>query len=293
MISPRERALTGNVFGIGSMIVWAAGFPAAEILLDRWNPLALITARFIVALALLIPLWVILEGPQALARARWGKGTLVGALAFGMGAYLLLLAQWFTDPVTVAIIAASTPIAGTLLEMVRDKRRLRLPFIIGLVASVVGGVIATGGSAPADLGIGAALAITSCILFTWGSDSAVRDFPDLTPIGRTTITLLGGTVLTALLFLVTRFLGLVDLPPRAFNLPDMGLLAIYAIGGMALSQFLWISAVGRLGVALASFHINIAPFYVMLILLALGGSWSWPQVLGAAVVAAGVVIAQR
>lgn len=35
------------------------------------------------------------------------------------------------------------------------------------------------------------------------------------------------------------------------------------------------------------------PFYVMLILVALGGDWSWLRAIGAAVVALGVLLAQR
>jgi drug/metabolite transporter (DMT)-like permease len=61
----------------------------------------------------------------------------------------------------------------------------------------------------------------------------------------------------------------------------------------ALSQLLWVASAGRLGVAVAAFHVNVAPFYTMLILLALGGVWSWPQAIGAAIVAFGVVLAQR
>jgi drug/metabolite transporter (DMT)-like permease len=62
---------------------------------------------------------------------------------------------------------------------------------------------------------------------------------------------------------------------------------------MALSQALFVLAVQRIGVALSSFHLNIAPFYVMLILLAMGGDWSWVQAGGAAVVVLGVLLAQR
>jgi hypothetical protein len=32
---------------------------------------------------------------------------------------------------------------------------------------------------------------------------------------------------------------------------------------------------------------------VMLILLTLGGNWSWPQAVGAAIVGSGVILAQR
>ena len=62
---------------------------------------------------------------------------------------------------------------------------------------------------------------------------------------------------------------------------------------MALSQVMWVASVGRLGVAVASFHINVAPFYVMLLMLALGAGWNWTQALGGAIVVLGVVVAQR
>ncbi|MDA0961500.1 MAG: EamA family transporter, partial [Proteobacteria bacterium] len=82
-------------------------------------------------------------------------------------------------------------------------------------------------------------------------------------------------------------------PPTAIDASQIGLLAIYAIAGMALSQVLFIATVGRLGIAVASFHINIAPFYVMLILLGLGSDWSWPQAIGATIVGVGVILSQR
>lgn len=284
---------TGNGLAMGSMVVWAAGFPAADILLDTWNPLPLAAARVFLAVALLVPIWVLIEGPARVVRARWGRGTFVGGLGFGLGAYLIVSAQWFTDPVTVAIIAAASPLCGGLVELVFEGRRLGRGFWIGLAFALVGGVVATGGVMVGGFGIGAALALGSCFLFAWGSWATVKDFPDLTPLGRTTITLGGGLVFTGTLFLVAWGLGWVAAPQNVLTPGTIGPLLVYAIGGMALSQFLWIGAVARLGVAVASFHINVAPFYVMLILVTLGEAWSWPQAIGAAIVALGVVLAQH
>ncbi len=291
---PRGQQLAlGNLMGVGSMVFWAAGFPAAEVLLDTWDPLALIFARFVMAMLILLPVWLLVDGGAVLRNARWGRGTFVGGLAFGVGAYLIILAQWLTDPVTVAIIAAASPVTATVIEMIWGKRRLRLPFILGLAASVIGGVIATGNAPQTHLGLGAFLAIIACFLFTWGSFIAVRDFPDLTPLGRTTITLFGGLVVTGVAFVIAVLAHWVPVPTQIWDGQTIGLMAIYGLGGLALSQFLWIAAVGRLGVAVTAFHINIAPFYVMLFLVALGQAWSWPQAIGAAVVALGVVLAQR
>ncbi|MBI1417631.1 MAG: EamA family transporter [Limimaricola sp.] len=230
--------MTGNLMAVGSMVVWAAGFPAAERLLATWNPLALVSARFLVAILILVPAWLALDGVQALRTARWGHGTLVGSLAFGAGAYLLILAQWLTDPVTVAIIAAASPIAATLVEMVYERRRLRPAFIVGLLASLVGGVVATGGGGSPHFGAGAALAVVSSVLFAWGSYLTVRDFPDLSVIGRTTITLSGGLLATGTTYLAAYALGIVPAPAHPFDPTGLGLLVIYGVGGMALSQFL-------------------------------------------------------
>ena len=79
---------------------------------------------------------------------------------------------------------------------------------------------------------------------------------------------------------------------QALGWTELGALAIFAIGGLAISQFLWIRSVGHLGIALSSLHINATPFYVMLIMFALGGHWSWSQAAAAALVGLGVLVAQ-
>ncbi len=289
-----RNAAFGNAFGVASMLTWAAGFPAAEMLLESWPPLTLITARFVIAVAILLPIWILLDGRAAVFGAKWGRGTVMGGICFGMGAYLLLLAQFYTDPVTVALIASTAPIAATLIEMVTGQRRLRRNFVYGLLASVLGGYVATGsGGLSAELGLGALCAVASCFLFAWGSFAAVRDFPDLSPTGRSTITLAGGCLMTGLLLLGTHAVGLDMVPTKPVDDTQFSLLVLYAVASMALSQVMFIASVGRLGIAVASFHINTAPFYVMLILLLLGSAWSWPQAVGAAIVGLGVILSQR
>lgn len=287
----RNRALTGNGLAVGSMLLWAAGFPAAEILLDEWHPLFLITARLALALAVLLPLWLLLDGARAMVRARWGRAIWVGAAGFGTGTNLLLFAQWFTDPVTVALIATTTPIAATVIEVLGRVRRINARFLFGLAATVAGGVVAVGGNFSAELGWGIVMAIGSGFCFAWASDAAVRDFPDLTPVGRSTITFVGAALFTVVVFATGYAVDLFAIPPQ-ISIQQFGHLAIYAVAAMALSQILFIASVARLGVALTSFHINIAPFYVMLMLIALGGAWDWRAAAGAAIVGLGVLVSQ-
>ncbi len=293
IFAARRQIVTGNALGIAAASTWALAFPAAEILLQDWDPLTLNAVRFVLVTAFLVPLWALIEGPRVVLNARWGHGALLGGLTFGAGSYLLLVAQQLTDAVTVAILVATMPIAGAVIELVARTRRLRLTFVIGLALSVIGGVVATGSATVGNLGMGALVAMASVVLFALGSHYSVRDFPHLSPLGRTTITLAGGCIATVVALLVSHRLGMAQFPSHRIDAAQMGLLVVFGIAGMALSQVMWIATVGKLGVAVASFHINIVPFYVMLLMMMLGESWNWQRALGAAVVIAGVVLAQK
>lgn len=289
----RRNSAVGNALCVGSMMLWAAGFPAAEILLETWSTLALITARLLFAVVFLLIIWMTVEGPHAVARAQWRRGIVVGGLGFGLGTWLLLKAQALTDPVTVAIFAATAPVAAAIVEMLIDKRRATRGFVFGIIAAVIGGIIASGGGNVTSFGLGALAVFASSMLFAWGSYTAVRTFPELTHLGRATVTLAGGFLFCGTIFCAAVYTGFDRVPAASIDGRQMMMLAIYALAGMALSQLLWISSVGRLGVALASFHMNVAPFYVMVIMVILGSVWNWPQAIGAGIVAIGVLLAQR
>mgnify|MGYP004525429209 CR=1 FL=1 len=289
--APRAgSALRGNVLGALSMAVWALGFPAADALLATWPPTLMVPGRFLFALLVVVPLWLLSEGvPRGLP---WGRGLFVGALGIGGAAVLLIHAQAVTDPVTVAVIASVSPLTGALVEVAYRERRLSRSFLVGLLASVAGGVIATmgGGAGQGNLALGGVLAVGSCLLYSWGGHQTVRAMPGRSALAQTAVTLIGAGIATGLAGALAVGSG-AAVPD--WGLRDVGLFAVYGVAGMAVSQVLFVAAVRHIGIALASFHINAAPFYVMLLMAALGGGWSWTQAGGAAVVVLGVVVAQR
>ncbi len=295
--APAGPRLPGNLLAAGSMAIWAAGFPAAEILLATWDPLLIVPARFLFALLLLLPLWVALEGPpRGLRRGEVASGLGAGALGIGGGAVTLILAQAVTDPVTVAVIASVSPLTGTLVERAGAKGRAPLSrfFLLGLAASVLGGVVATLGAGAGEgrLLLGAALAVGSCLLYSWGSHRCVHALPGRSAVAQTAVSVLGAFGATLLVAAGAAALGVAG-PPQEVGARDLGLFLVYGAGAMAASQLLFVMGVRRIGIALASFHTNAAPFYVMLMMLGLGGGWSWAQAAGAAIVAGGVLLAQR
>jgi drug/metabolite transporter (DMT)-like permease len=278
--------LGANLICMLSMMVWAAGLPANGLLLPLLPPLTLSAARFALAAASLLPFWLLMEGPAVFKNAGWIKGIWVGGM-IGIGGLCVILGQSLTDAVTVAVISATMP------EVLLNGRKLTPALIIGLALAVAGGLIALGGGVGGlSMGIGALVCFASVLFFTFGSRLTVTAYPDLTPLGRTTVTLTGAAISTLIIApLHATFFGPM---PNFANLgpKEWGALVVFAVGSLAVSQVLWIMSVEKLGIGLAALHINAAPFYVMLILFAFGAAWNWQQAFGAAIVGLGVLVAQ-
>jgi len=284
-------ALRGNLFAVASILLWAAGFPAAEVLLGIMDPLSLITLRFAVACAVMLPIWWVADG-AAVLRAPWIWGIAMGGLTFGAAAFMLLLGQDLTDAVTVAIVSASTPLVASFVEFAFGQRRFTPRLLIGLAAAIIGGVICIGGNLSFQFGIGALVVIVSGGLYVLGSHLAVNAMPRVSPVGQATLPIVGGFVVLSVVWAIAHPLGWTEVPQRSLTSQELNMLAIYGIGAMALSQIFFIASVAYIGVTMTSFHINTAPLYVMLIMVALGAAWSWPQAIGGLIVVLGAIYVQ-
>lgn len=275
-----------------SMLIWAAGLPAADLVIPLLLPEQLNALRMGLAALFLLPIWVMLEGWRPLLRVNWPKGIAVGSL-IGLGAWFLVLGQTRSGPVTVAVIAATMPVIGIAIEVLFDGRRMTLALVIGLILSLAGGLLALDfGAGGLSLGLGALFCFISVASFTLGSRLTVTAFPAETPLGRTTVTLTGAAICTCAVVLAQTVLG-IPLPGfAAWGWQETGAILLFSVGAVGIAQLLWIMAIGRIGVGLSAFHLNATPFYVMLILFAAGGRWDWSQAAAAVVVGLGVLIAQ-
>lgn len=296
----QSSLLTANLICMVSMLIWAAGLPAADHVIPLLPPEQLNALRMVLAAGFLVILWAAVEGFGPLARTNWLKGVAVGSL-IGLGAWFLIKGQAIGGPVTAAVISSTLPVVGIALEVVLDGRKVTLALILGLILSLIGGVLAldlgTGGAADAaggglSLAWGALLCFGSVVSFAIGSRLTVTAFPRETPLGRTAVTLTGAAIAALLVAGAQVALG-GDLPSfAAWGPKEIGAILLFSVGALGISQVMWIMSVERLGIGLSALHINAAPFYVMIILFALGGSWNWPQAFAAALVGLGVLIAQ-
>lgn len=289
-----DKQLRGNMFCVLAIALFATGFPAAEVLLNTWGPISLITIRAVLACALLVPIWIMVDGYKTVMAAPWSRALGIGAIGFGVGMVLLLVVQDITDPVSAALIAATMPVSAVLLEILFDGRKLTLNFAAGAVLVLVGGFIATGAELRGGtFGPAIVLGCFASMMFACGSRQAVKGLPNMSSLGQTASTLVGAMLFCMITFVAFALMGWEGTHGAALGPSGWSLLIIYAWGAMALSQAFWLLGVSRLGIGIASFHLNASPFYVMLILLMTGGSWDWGRALGAALLGVGVVLAQR
>ncbi len=290
--APDSSALGANLICMLSMLIWAAGLPAADLVIPLLLPEQLNALRMSLAALFLLPIWLLAEGWQAFTRVNWLKGVAVGSL-IGIGAWFLIMGQARGGPVTVAVISATMPVIAIALEVLLDGRKLTLALIVGLILSLIGGVLAldfrSGGM---TLGLGALFCFGSVLTFTLGSRLTVTAFAGTSPLGRTAVTLSGAAIAAIAAALLQYAAGIPAPSFAAWGLPEIGAMLLFSVGALGIAQVMFIIAVGRLGIGLTALHMNAAPFYVMLILFAFGGVWVWPQVAAAALVGLGVLIAQ-
>ena len=286
--------LKSNLICIFSIVFYAMGFPAAEFLLDDWDVVSIIAARNTFAFVLIFFIWILYEGFQEVRVAKWNKGFWIGAIGFGIGSFFVLLLQSITSPVIAALMVATMPVAAVTLEIFLDGRKMTRWFLFGIVLVLFGGFIASGANLKNDsIGLASFLGITGVGLFAWGSRATVKNLPGMSLLGQVAVTTSGMVGSAVFVYFVSSIFFDITESPSQIRYEHLGLILIYACLAIGISQILWIKSVAQLGIGLSSFHLNAAPFYVMLMLFLLGNSWVWHQTLGAVIVISGVIIAQR
>jgi len=292
--TPRKNIVKSNLTCFSAMAMWAFAFPIAEVLLASWGTITLVLARQLIAVAVLFTCWLWIDGWSKVIGANWRRGIGVGAIGFGLGAPTFLVGQYLSDAVTPAIAASMMPIIGAVLEVTLDGRRMRSRLLLGILLALAGGLLATGARIDeGNFGWGSLLCLLSVVLFAWGTRATTNQFRSLSFVGQTTITLAGSLLIVSGLYLLLLLFGFPGTGIGLLDTRDTTLLVFSSIASLALAQFLWIRGASGLGILLASLHMNAVPFYVMVIVvLMLDESWNWWQAAGAAVVAAGVILAQ-
>lgn len=292
-----SNLLAGTGCYLLASVAWGLNIPLTATLLQAFDPLWLSPYRYVIASTLLGAWVAVTLGPGRLRSPipAWR----VALLGFAVAVFLFCfnVGLQLTHPVTAAAVIAGSPVYVAVVSRAMTGARLAKGFAGATLLTVIGAGIAIAGRSDAQglrLSGGEPLLVMSIATWTVYSILAQRWFAAAVPqLQRTFLSSVSAIPWLLLCWSVARASGWVGEPYLAPTGRDLAYLLTTAVLCTALATVAWNVGVARLGIAAGALWQNAVPVFAVLIsLLAFGVVPTGAQVLGGAVVMAGVLSMQ-
>ena len=282
--------LTGYLFALFTITVWGSTFISSKLLLRSYTPCQIMLTRFLLAYG---ALWLLRPRRLKLERKRELAFLLLGLSGCSLYFYTENTALTYTLASNVSIIVAAAPMFTALLAHFTGQERFRSGTLWGFLAAFTGVVLVVcNGTFVLKLNPrGDLLALGAAACWAVYSVLLRRVSQDLDPLLVTRRTLFWGAV-TALPMVLAEG---VPYPVEPLLTPVVaGNFLFLGLIGSGLCYVLWNKAFLLLGVVATNNFIYLNPFVTIVTArLFLKEPISPLAILGACLITAGVVIAQR
>lgn len=278
-----NRAVAMALF---ATVAWGGVFPVLKAMLQTLDPFWLTAIRFAIAATALLLLLVVLEGPGAFRAPRLGYLAILGIVGFGVFNFLLCVGLTHSTPERGAVIMATTPILGALLEAARTRSPIALPQLCTIVVAFIGIVLVVTQGDVARLrsgGVGWGEAAILLGALSWAIYTTFGRGHNLSPLRFTAITATLGTVAIVAFTLMGTAAGWMRAPAPALlwaNAPGMLYVALL---GTFLAALAWNGAVALQGAPRTIVFMNVVPITAFVIGIVRGGHFPVMEYVGAAV----------
>jgi drug/metabolite transporter (DMT)-like permease len=277
----------------GTVLFWGLSFVSSKTILNTGvPPMTMVCLRFLVATAILN---IFLRRLDPAARLR-RKDILPLAVSgvFGVTIYFFFESRGIrlTSASHASLIIAVIPVITVLVEAALFRTRVRMRAVAGIVLSVVGVVFVVGRPGAAAAGpvsiVGDLFMFGACLSWVVYIILSKNLHERLSEIAITAYQSLFGTALLIPLALLEMHRWVPITLAAGLNL------AYLAIFCSALSNFLYVFALSRLGPIAVSPYVNLIPVVGVLGgVVLLGETIVWSQVLGGVVILSGVILVSR
>lgn len=274
-----------------AQLFWASNFVVAALVVDEFTPIELTWLRWLGAVPILVLVAWWLEKPNWRSALReWPLHTLQAIL--GMVGYTLFLyaALATTSPVTASVISAINPAVIAIAAVIFLGERILKMGALGIAISFVGVLIVvfTGSGefalvfSPGDLLMLGAISV-------WTAYVIVSRRVKTPPITATAVQAALSVVVMLPLLAVVGLPGIAAGPSGEAWLG----LAWIIIFPSAMSYLLWNIAVTNLGPSKTGVFLNLLPVFTALIAFVFGDLITLGELIGGAIVLAGVFLTTR
>lgn len=276
------------LMGVAFVLMWSSAFTSARIIVEHAPPMMSLAARFLISGLIAMGIAAAMGQKLRLTRGQWRATVIFGVCQNALYLGLFFVAMQWIEAGLASIIASTMPLMVGLFGWLVLGERLRPMAVAGLVLGVIGAALIMGTriSGGADLG-GVAL----CILGT-----AALSVATLSARGASS----GGNVMMVVglqMLVGSACLGVVSPVLEDWRISwDLSLVLAFSytvlVPGIA-ATFLWFVLVARIGaVKAATFHF-LNPFFGVLVAAVVLGERIGPlDMLGVAIVAAGILAVQ-
>lgn len=275
--------------GVSFALIWASAFTATRIAVLAAPPLTILVLRFAVSAAIAVGLARAMGQSWRLNRAEWRTVVIFGLCQNALYLGFSWVAMQYVEASVSAIIASTMPLIVAFLGWLLYGERLRLVAVIGLIAGVVGVTLIMGARLRHGLDLwGVFLCVCGVIALTLAT-LAARGAGG----SRNMMMIVGLQMAVGALAL------LMPAAVREWSIPihwsaELVAALVYSVlvPGIA-ATWIWFLLVGRVGaVRAATFHFLSPIFGVIIAALMLGERFGALDVVGAAIVAAGILMVQ-
>lgn len=291
---PLRQTLLANAALLMMVLAWGAFFPILEHILAKWDVYSATLVRQVLGIAVLSAFLAGERSRLPVRQVPWGKVLLLSFVGVAVGSLFTSAGVLLSSGLSSAIISATNPLGSTLTAALLFREPIGSGAVLGTILSVAGGVIAVLGGLSAQHARfegGEILIILANVCWTWMSVAAQRWLKGFSQLQITALTIGGGAFWLLLLYPFVILSGVVEIR-MDFSPPILAMLLFAGVVPIAIGNFCWHYGVSRVGVVVASLYNNLLPAAALVITALMGGTFSYLQIAGTAVIVAGVLLAQ-
>ena len=276
---------------LGTVSLWALNFTVSKYILDEgFHPLAYSAVRYLCAAVIFVAITLVWEGSLRIGRGELSLMVMGTALLF-TNQLSFVYALKFTSATTVALLFGTLPIFTALLARGSGVEELSARFWTAALLSFAGVAlvaVGSGGDLSTDLK-GDGLAILGAI--TWAGYSV-----GISPLMRRYSPFRLSAVFLAAVTVPLALAGSHQLVHQSYDFGALVWLgfAFAVLGPLVTTNFLWFTAIDRVGPSRASLFANLQPFLAAIVaLLLLSEHITRLQIAGGLAIGGGIVLASR
>ncbi|MBD2810152.1 DMT family transporter [Xenorhabdus sp. Vera] len=274
---------------------WGSNFQATKIALDSLPPWTTSVERFAFAV-LAIFIFLSLKGGirSKVLRQNLPAFVILGTIGVAGFNGALFVGLQSSNPITAALIMATTPISANILEAIMNRRFPNSSRIFGMIISLFGvALVITNGQLFSEGSIhttsGDLIIFAGSLgwaIYTVGTRTFITD---ATPLETTSWTMLFGTLILAIAAIFIES----PLPSLLSGKPESHLASIYmGIAGSVFAYLFWNIGIATRGPGKTAIFFNFVPIFALGIQITLGDAPSPAQLIGITITIAGVLLGQ-